>query len=236
MTEVTAIITAHHEGELALASLRSLQDAVEYARKAGLSVETLVVLDRTNRETEAAFKAANGDYQILHTDLGDPGLARNAGVAAARGRYVTFLDADDLWSFNWIERSHRFCTSAVEDFIAHSQMNVVFGDDRRYIWHVDSKSQFYDPTYLNIGNYWDALSFAKRDIYERFPFVKNDLKSGFGHEDWHWNCVTLAAGIHHRPTPETVHMKRRRKGSQSAECNMNDVMPWQSDYSHYANG
>ena len=61
------------------------------------------------------------------------------------------------------------------------------------------------------------MAFAKTSIYRRYPFKKNDLQIGFGHEDWHWNSVTLAAGHAHKPVPETVHFKRRRQGSQSAK-------------------
>ena len=63
-----------------------------------------------------------------------------------------------------------------------------------------------------------------KDKRVSIPYVKNDMKRRFGHEDWHWNEVTLSAGIAHRPVAGTVHFKRRRKASQSVLCESNDVI------------
>lgn len=41
---------------------------------------------------------------------------------------------------------------------------------------------------------------------------------------WHWNVVTLRAGIPHRPVPETIHFKRRRTGSQMSLVVKNDAI------------
>jgi hypothetical protein len=93
---------------------------------------------------------------------------------------------------------------------------MVFGDDRNLWWHIDSEGPFFNPEYLAWGNYWDAMSFARTSTYRQFPFRRNDLKLGFGHEDWHWNAMTIAANVPHKPAPETMHFKRRRPGSQMA--------------------
>jgi hypothetical protein len=80
-----------------------------------------------------------------------------------------------------------------------------------------------------VGNYWDAMSFTERRIILDYPFVANDLKAGYGHEDWDFNNRTLLAGIQHRPVPNTVHFKRRRANSQMARCSQSDVVPWITD-------
>jgi len=221
-----AVLTAHSEGVLAGPSIISFEQAIDEARNMGLAVDGLIVLDRPTAATRLQFSGAQARHRVIETDLGDPGLARNAAVDAACSEFVSFLDADDLWSRNWIWRAHALCADDPRFVVAHSEVNVIFGKVRQMWWHVDSRAPGFDPTYLRTGNYWDAMSFGARTIYRRHPFVPNDLRRGFGHEDWHWNCVTLAAGIDHRPVEGTVHFKRRRNGSQMALCDAVDAMPW----------
>ena len=231
--DVTAILTAHAEGKLAATSLVSFERAIAEARQAGLVVEGLIVLDRADASTRAQFAGVEPRFRVIMTDEGDPGQARNAGVAAAEGRFVTFLDGDDLWSSNWIVLAYRLCAAEPDKVIAHSEVNIVFGVERHMWWHADSRLPGFDPTYLRIGNYWDAMSCAARALFQRFPFVANDLRLGFGHEDWHWNCVTLVAGIDHRPAIGTAHFKRKRPGSQMAKCNAISAAPWITPLTSY---
>jgi glycosyltransferase involved in cell wall biosynthesis len=233
LIDITAILTAHREAVLAGPSLLSFEAAVAVAVRSGLSVESLIILDRPDRSTLLQFTdSASRGHRLIMIDDGDPGLARNAGAREALGKYISFLDADDLWSANWLTAAHRFCVER-KDVVAHSECNIVFGDIRKLWWHADSEGDAFDAGVLRVANYWDAMSFAARDIYAAHPFIANDLRLGYGHEDWHWNCVTLAAGIAHRPVRGTVHFKRRRGGSQSALCHDNDVIPWPNPITAY---
>lgn len=230
MTDITAIMTFHREGLLAGPSIASFQDAIAFARAAGLTVEPVIVLDRTDDITRQMLHDAGRWGAAVHeTSFGDPGLTRNAGVAFGRGRYASFLDGDDFWGFNWLAKAHAFCQAQASAVIAHSDFNLIFGGERNLWLHADSEDPLTDLEYLDVGNYWDALSFAERATYLRHPFRKNDLASGYGHEDWHWNIVTMADAIPHRPVPGTLHIKRRRRGSQSDRANASDVVPWRDD-------
>ncbi len=219
MTDISVIITAHREGVLAGTTARSARRAIERARaEANLTSEVVLVFDNASDETRDILLHAFAGFdeavvRPIETSLGDPGQARNAGVDAAEGTTATFLDSDDLWSSNWLTAAFAFC-EARPDAILQSQCNVVFGTRETLWWHVDSEGPLFDPNYLAWGNYWDAMSFARTDIYRRFRFEPNDLKLGYGHEDWHWAVMTHEAGVPHKPVPETIHFKRARNGSQ----------------------
>lgn len=229
MTDLSIVITAHREGIIAAVTARSARAAMaRAAAETGLSCETVVVLDRGDAITAGALRDTLGDLdavRFLETDEGDPGLARNRGIEAAQGTCATFLDGDDLWSSNWLSEAWRACERR-PDAVLHSQCNVVFGGERNVWWHVDSESALYDPLYLSWSNYWDAMSFARTSIYRDVPFRGNDLKAGYGHEDWHWNVQTVRRGIAHKPVEGTIHFKRRRPGSQMAQVVRADATIW----------
>ena len=230
MVDVSVVINAHREGLLAGPSIASMMEARANAEARGLSIEVIAILDRADMLTSNVFREAEiPGMRIVETDYGDPGLARNRGAEEAVGRYLTYLDSDDLWSFNWISEAHLFAKEHDGPVVAHSEVNIVFGEVSNIWVHADSASEAFDPSYLAIGNYWDAMCFTLREIMIEHPFKANDLKAGYGHEDWHFNNCTLLSGIHHRPVPNTVHMKRRRAGSQMARCSQNDVVPWITD-------
>lgn len=43
-------------------------------------------------------------YQLIHQDNAGVSVARNNGVAASHGDYVCFLDADDWWALDFLEK------------------------------------------------------------------------------------------------------------------------------------
>jgi glycosyltransferase involved in cell wall biosynthesis len=89
MATTTIIIPTHNRPHL-------LPRAVESARAAGTDVEIIVVDDASQDETASVCSRLNGiKYIRLERNHGVAG-ARNIGLLASCGTYLTFLDDDDL--------------------------------------------------------------------------------------------------------------------------------------------
>ena len=235
MIDISAVMTAHREGLLMGPSLRSFAASIAHARAHGLRVEALLTLDRPDQLTRDMVAELDGAaYRVVELDVGCCGLSRNESLALTTGRYLAFLDGDDLWSENWLIEAFAMCVLSPTPMVAHSELNVTFGAARALWLHPDSTDPCFDPSLLQVGNLWDSLAFTPRHVLQATPYRFNDLTAGFGYEDWHWNCETLARGVAHRPVPGTVHFKRRRTGSLLAQSASSDVVVYPTALHRFA--
>lgn len=237
MTALTIVILAHAEGPYLFPSVASAEAAIRELLATGLveetQIERLLVLDKPDARTQqVAASVALGGYEILKTAHGDPALARNTAASVARGRYIAFLDGDDLWSSNWLAESVRLAADN-PDTVLHAEYNLIFGDASFLFRQTDPTEPWFSADYLRVMNCWDALTFSPRQIYLDHPFVENDVASGYAHEDFHWSATTFCAGVSHRLVEGTIHFKRRRSNSVSVVAEDRGVVVRPSDITPY---
>lgn len=228
--DISVIVNLHDEGILCYPTLRSVAEAISKAQANGINCELLVVVDNPSDEmkdlTKGYMEFINSmiplDFSIKELDVKDLGLSRNKGAELSNGKYITYIDGDDLWGEDWLLNCYNFYESQSDEIVLHPEVNFIFGAQHHIFFHTDMDSKEFDIDFLRINNYWTALSFALKSTYINIPFEKNRIKEGFGFEDWNWNCRTIEKNIKHKLAPNTCHFIRKKEvGSMLSQTNEN---------------
>lgn len=213
---VSAVITFHKEGLLAHPTLHSIERCRQYAEMHGVGVEFVITLDNADDETKRVVyghPAIRASDSILEVDFRDLSSCRNHAIQHSRGQYIGTFDGDDYWTKNWILRCVELIREFGEQHIFHPELMLAFGEWNAYWFQVDQLGEHYRPGALLTTNYWNACAFAARRVFEVCSYQESRVgQAGFGYEDWHWNCETIASGFIHRIASKTARYERRKEG------------------------
>lgn len=216
--DISVIVTFHREGRLAHRSINSIIRTRAAIEATGVIVETILVLDCADdltRHSVISHPARRQQDRIIEVGYRDLSASRNEAIAGASGGHIAIFDGDDLYSEKWLLQAYKRHLEDGGYHIYHPELIVSFDTVKGYNYEVDQTSVQFDPLNLLMTNYWCSCSFANHETYLDHPYVpKDSVDCGFGFEDWHWNCETVAAGLEHRIVPGTaIFYRRKRVGS-----------------------
>ncbi len=117
-------------------------------------LEIIIVNDCSKEASRRYLDRYAGSCTIvdLPVNVGLAG-ARNAGIRAARGEFVAFLDDDDIWLPHKLEVQRKYMDDHPECAIVHSAARLFFQDGREeYYKHFDGGEMWLAQALMN--GYW----------------------------------------------------------------------------------
>lgn len=216
-TTLSIIVTAHHEGLLAHKTMRSIERAIQLLNDAKISYEIIVSIDRGNQETVDYFTNYRTlPIKIYQWDHGDLAGSRNSAIAKTKGRFIAFIDADDLMSENWLHDSiQKLLRHPYGSRVAHSAYTIEFEGADAIVKKAGHTNRDQDTLLSVFSGRWNSVIIAPRNLLEKFPYAPNS--PGYGYEDWHLSCSFIQHGVKNILIPQTaIFVRRKASGSEWA--------------------
>jgi glycosyltransferase involved in cell wall biosynthesis len=177
VTPLVSVVVPVHNGERFLAdALRSIRE------QAYADLEVLVVDDGSTDGTAALLDSLGPDIRALHRPQGGPAAARNDGLRAARGAYVAFLDADDLWPTGRLHKQVHYLEE-------HPRAEVVLGR----VLAVDERGA--PLAGAGVVDVHLGCAVFRRSAFDRVGLFDESLRFSEDH-DWFFRARELGLGVH----------------------------------------
>jgi len=167
--------------------------------------ELIVVNDGSTDESEAIIQSLD-DNRIFYIEKTNSGAAssRNEGVKVAKGEYISFIDADDLWDKKKLERQYEFIQKGANStHMIFAQVKEIFDEELQVSQAVKNEAKTF------IGYSPITLFISKNDF----------LRIGYFNEKWKvaefidWYDRAKTKGLSELVIPEILAYRRIHKGN-----------------------
>ncbi len=202
--DIDVIIPAFNAEKYIAEALQSIQQQT-------LPVSNIIIADdgSTDKTSEIIDKFKESDDRILHLKLIHKGVsaARNAGIEASSATYIAFMDADDIWLSEKLEKQiDVFEKADSETGFVHSSYFVIDEEGNNvqnaYVTPPQKKGDIFllllFESYVLSGSASSVI--IRRDILDKVGYFDERLYYG---EDWDlWLRLAKTSNVDF--TPEAV--------------------------------
>jgi glycosyltransferase involved in cell wall biosynthesis len=169
VTESVSVVIPYYNGG------RFIAEAIASVRAQTLPADEIVVVDDGSRPADAAVldqvaDAANVDARTICRALHLPRnrgvcVARNLGIVRATGTYIAFLDCDDMWRADKLEKQMRFLAEHPDYRAVHCGLQVLYDDGREGTAHKE-EVRFEDLVRFPCPVFPSALIMHREALFE----------------------------------------------------------------------
>jgi glycosyltransferase involved in cell wall biosynthesis len=186
---VSVIIPNYNYGDFIGETLRSV------LAQTFQDFEVIVIDDGSTDKSREIIRGAEADFngKLMLIEQKNEGVysARNKGIRIARGKYIAFLDADDIWNRTALESLKLYLDGHPDVALAYantqyfdSKTGKVLGTNFGEKAKRPREGQCSDELFLR-GNFIPLMaSIVRREIFDAIGFFDPKLKVGGDYELW----------------------------------------------------
>jgi hypothetical protein len=198
-------------------SEKTILRAIDSVRCQSTPVEEIIVVDdnSTDRTVEIVGSVADKGVRIIRFDENrGPGAARNAGIEAASGDWIAFLDADDEWLSSKLRLQAEVVQQTPEIVWCCTNYFICKDDGRKPKVNI-TKAELAIGNRAYFEDYFQAVSQGVCDIQTSTLMIRRDVFAEAGlfdtslmrHQDWDlwWRIAHCHRAIGYIVQPQAVY-------------------------------
>lgn len=184
---ISVIMPAHN-------AAATVREAIESVQKEALESWEIIVIDDGSKDntSEIINEKKNSDSRIrLYKAFGEgPSIARNIGLAAARGKYIGFLDADDTYYNNALTKRVQALENNPDWHGVYCKAEVVNNELQSLDWQIGAYNRKLTFQDMHGSIHLNSLV-AKASILQS-QYFDVEIPNG---EDWLYLSRVLRSGV-----------------------------------------
>ena len=182
------------------------------------NLEVIVADDGSTDDTATIVRRYGDRVSYVQQETQGPAATRNLGARSATGEFLAFLDADDLWHAEKVERQlDRFAASpGIEACVTHAKLFWVGQLEHEALAYRDN------PRSQPVPGYATTTLMARRSLFDRIGDFRTDLWFSDATE---WFIRARESGVRVELIPDVLtyhrmheeNLTRRRSEASKAE-------------------
>lgn len=176
-------------------SIAYIERCIQSVRAQRFQTSELIVVDGQSEDGTAEYLALQNQIFIIDQQGKGIANARNTGILAAKGEYIAFLDADDVWTPEKLEVQYQYLFNNPAIDAAGGQL-------------VKSDNIDYPIPAMTPGGF-----LFRSKVFEQFGLFNEKFKIACDHE---WFLRAIRGGLKHHKLTDIVLKKEMHADSYSA--------------------
>jgi len=145
--------------------------------------EVIVIDDGSQDSTkEKVLNYSDSRIKYIYKENGGPSTARNAGIKNAKGEYIAFLDYDDIWMPQKLERQLAKFSLEPDLGLVYSWVQSINPDgSTRFVSEPENEGWVHNEIILDNFQHNGSIQLVKKECFEKAGYFDESLLNA---QDW----------------------------------------------------